>query len=68
MPSTSPLQHNPVTLDRIEAGLRVIARCTENNSVYLPLFERLMKERKILLEKQESMKMVRQWAEAETPL
>ena len=55
-------RHTVVTIDGIEAGLRVVATRVEENPAYLPLFERLIEERAAMIRKRESLELVKQWA------
>ena len=62
MSSITSSRHTVVTIDGIEAGLRVVAKRVEENPAYLPLFERLIEEREAMISKRESLELVKQWA------
>lgn len=51
-----------VSIERIEAGLRVAGKKASDNPVYLPIFERLLKEREALLARRSSLDLAREWA------
>ena len=55
-------RHTVVTIDRIEAALRVVAKRVEENPAHLPLFERLIEERAAMIRKRKSLELVKQWA------
>lgn len=62
MPSQPAKKTRHVSIDRIEDGLRVVAKQVEQNPAYLPLFERLLKEREECLARQSSLELAKQWA------
>ena len=62
MSSITSSRHTVVTIDRIEAALRVVAKRVEENPAYLPLFERLIEERAAMIRKRESLELAKQWA------
>jgi len=53
---------NDVSIQRIEKCIRIVAKQMDHNTAYLPLFERLYQERELLLKRQSSLDLAKEWA------